>query len=134
MWWWDNIDDEVVLDELTLPDPFDDDDDGPWGLWWREWTIDDRPEWERELGLRKCKRCGEMDALDPLRHCSRCRWRLGRCEWCGVDKLAVVRARACSACYRWLRRNPGTPTIAARKRLLDNAVSRHRNRRSARPS
>lgn len=132
MWWWDFSDAPLAADEDTLPDPLEDDFDFPFSSWDR--GLDDRAEWERQPGERKCKRCGELDALDSLRHCYPCRRELGRCSWCGIDRVAYPKARACSACYRWLRRNLKTVgLVAAQQQLIANGSERQKRRRRPSP-
>ena len=131
MWWWDVDNSPLAEDEETLHDtihdPFEDVFDVP--VAWRNYDIDDRAEWERKAGFRTCKRCGESDVLDSLRHCLTCRRQLGRCSWCGVDKVVHRQKQACGACSRWLSRNLKTyGRVAAQRHLLTNGAKRTKRR------
>lgn len=137
MGWWDAFDSPLADEEGTLPAPLEDElfDEFDFIAWlsYEEVELDDRPEWEKDLGERKCKRCSEMAMLDSLRHCRPCRIALGRCSWCGIDSIVYIQPAACGACYRWLRRNlrPGG-LRAAQRRLIENAVVRQSRRRGGR--
>lgn len=133
-WPWDSNDPDVADDEDSLPDSTEDDRTGWWDPpldWHSTRFLDDRPEWDREPEprLRVCRRCRDLDELDPLRHCWVCRAELGRCHWCGLDPIKYKRERACGTCYRWLRRNLAQVGFAsAHEQLRRNALVRHTSR------
>lgn len=133
MGWWSVIEASDDFDDDTTW-PEDTDDYLRMPDWWRDvWPEDDRATWEREVGLRACRRCKQQDVLDPLRHCSRCRIELRRCVWCGLDRSTYREARACRTCYRWIQRNaPNTGIKSASRTLLANAFVRHAKARNSR--
>ena len=129
VWWWEAFDSELAKGEDSLPGGADV-DLFAWEPPWESDDLDDRPEWQRQLGERRCKRCGDHGVLDSLRHCVDCRAALGRCSWCGVDAVAHPQLRACGACQRWLARNVATVGWrAAHQRLISNGAARQSQRR-----
>lgn len=126
MGWSGWLSDADLAEEVSLPEP-DAEEEPRW--WGTTWPDDDRAAWEREHGLRVCRRCHERDVLDPLGRCERCRTATGRCRWCGLDAVVYRRRAACRTCYRWLHRNAeGLSVDVVADRLLTAAVRRHARR------
>ena len=131
MSWWRWVDDEELDEEESLPEHDFERAAGP--AWWDwVWPNDDRAAWEREVGLRKCRRCHRLNIVDPLGRCVRCRVAMGRCSWCGLDPIVYRRAQACRSCYRWLHRNAGGLEVdVVADRLLAAATRRYERRRAS---
>ena len=134
-WWFEVFEDfadEFDGDNWYGFDRVDEDDPDLPGWWRNVWPRTIVLRGKRELGGRVCKRCGVIDVLDPLRHCTRCRIVLGRCVWCGLVPIVYRRQQACRTCYRWLHRNGRTMSVgAASRKLLENARARHTQHRKS---